>query len=480
MRAHAEVVAEIEALPEGPQIGAFFDFDGTVIAGYSATSFMREQIRRKQLSVRQIVESSRAMAAFGLGNTSFSALMMATTQFLRGTDEAAYRQLGVDLFEKDIARSIYPESRALIETHLRKGHTVAIVTSATPYQVEPAADSLGIRHVMCTQLVVEDGQFTGEVVKPVCFGEGKVLAAESLAQRCGVDLAQSFFYSDSDDDIALLERVGKPRPTNPNRALAAIARRRGWPTRRFTSRGRPKAAEWLRSILATGSMVSSAAASLPVWAITGSKREAQNFTASLFAETASALIGMTLDVRGEENLWKKRPAIFLFNHQSKADFIILAKLLRRDFAGVARKHGKGVPLFNEAMELGGVVLLDLGQPKDAIASMRELAGRVNGENLSVAIAPEGTRSTSTRLGPFKKGAFQLALQSRAPIVPVVIHNAVDVSPKGEFVYRAATVHIDVLPPVDTRKWKKETLDKHMADMRRRFLKALGHTDARPG
>jgi len=473
MRAHADIIAEVEALPEGPEIGAFFDFDGTIIAGYSAMSLLREQIRRRQLSVRQVAESARAMAAFGIGNTSFSALMMATVQFMRGAEEADYRELGMKLFEKDIAKLIYPESRALIEAHLRKGHTVAIISSATEYQVEPAARSLNIPHVRCSQLVVDDGRFTGEVHRPVCFGEGKVLAAESLAQQHGVDLEQSFFYSDSDDDIALLERVGNPRPINPNRRLAAIARKRGWPSRRFISRGRPTTAQWLRSILATASMVSSAAASLPVWALTGSKRDAQNFTSSLFAETASALIGMKLKVRGEENLWKQRPAIFVFNHQSKADFIIIAKLLRRDFAGVARKHGKGIPLFNEAMELGGVVLIDLGQPKEAILAMRELADRVNQQNLSVAIAPEGTRSTSTRLGPFKKGPFQLAIQSGAPMVPIVIHNAVDVAPKGDFVYRSGTVHIDVLPPVETRKWKKASIEKHMVDIRQRFLKTLG-------
>lgn len=476
MRAHADVVAEVKALPEGPQIGAYFDFDGTIIAGYSATAVLREQIRRRELSVRQIVESARAMAAFGIGNTSFSTLMMATTQFMRGIDEAAYRERANKLFEKDIARLIYPESRALIEAHLRKGHTVAIVSSATVYQVEPAARTLNIPHVRCSRLAVADGKFTGDVVEPACFGQGKVLAAESLAQEYGVDLAASFFYTDSDDDIELLERVGNPRPTNPNRALSAIARKRGWPTRRFTSRGRPKVSEWLRSILATASMVSSAAAALPIWALTGSKRDAQNFTSSLFAETASALIGMTLKVHGEENLWKQRPAIFVFNHQSKADFIIIAKLLRRDFAGVARKHGKGLPLFNQAMELGGVVLIDLEQPKEAVATMRALADSVKEQGISVAIAPEGTRSTSTRLGAFKKGPFQLAIQSRAPIVPIVIHNAFDVAPKGEFVYRSGTVHIDVLAPVETRTWKKQSIDRHMADIRRQFLATLGQAD----
>ena len=64
---------------------------------------------------------------------------------------------------------------------------------------------------------------TGGVVRPTCFGPGKVAAAERLAAEEGVDLAQTYFYSDSDDDVELLKRVGKPRPLNPNRKLAAIA-----------------------------------------------------------------------------------------------------------------------------------------------------------------------------------------------------------------------------------------------------------------
>jgi putative phosphoserine phosphatase/1-acylglycerol-3-phosphate O-acyltransferase len=76
-----------------------------------------------------------------------------------------------------------------------KGHTVAIISSATPYQVEPAARDLEIENVLCTYLQVEDGEFTGAVVRPICFGPGKVLAAESLSDKFGADLDKSFFWS---------------------------------------------------------------------------------------------------------------------------------------------------------------------------------------------------------------------------------------------------------------------------------------------
>lgn len=473
MRAHAEVTAEIAKLPEGPETGALFDFDGTIIAGYSGLAIMQEQIRRREMRVRDIVASARAMASFSLGSTGFSAMMVATAQFMRGAAEQDYRELCNELFVKEILKRIYPESRALVDAHLRKGHTVAIVSSATQYQVDPAAQNLNIEHVLCTRLVVEDGKFSGEVVRPTCFGEGKVRAAEELARATGMDLDKTFFYTDSDDDIQLLERVGNPRPTNPNRKLAAIAERRGWPVRRFSSRGRPKATELVRSVLATGSMLTSAASAMPIWALTGSKREAQNFNASIYGDIAAALIGMKLDVRGEENLWVRRPAVFLFNHQSKADFIITAKLLRRNFAGVAQKTPNSAGIFNQVMEFGGVVFIDREDPRSAIRAVQSLAEPIREQGISVCIAPEGTRSLSAKLGAFKRGAFQLAMDAQVPVVPIVIHNSMDVSPKGSFVYRAATVDVDVLPPIDTSTWTKATLREHMNDVRNMYLGALG-------
>ncbi len=231
------LVAEILKQPDGPEIGAFFDFDGTLISGYSASAFLREQIRRGHVSPTELIELLSTMAGFGLGSIGFSALMVAASQFLRGIREDSYARFGEELFESHIARLIYPESRTLVQAHLEKGHTVAIISSATIYQVKPAARELGIEHVLCTELEVEDGVFTGAVVHPTCFGPGKVAAAEMLSEQFGADLDRSFFYSDSYDDIELLERVGNPRPLNPNSKLMSAAERNGWPVRKFGSRG---------------------------------------------------------------------------------------------------------------------------------------------------------------------------------------------------------------------------------------------------
>ncbi len=472
-----QLLQDIENSPRGPQIAAIFDFDGTIIAGYSAIAFVREQIRRGDLSPRDFAELMRAMTSFGLGNLGFSGMMAITAQFMRGIEEDSYHELGQQLYKKQIARLIYPESRALVKAHQAQGHTVAIISSATPYQVEAAAADLGIDHVLCSHLEVKNGKFTGAVVRPTCFGQGKVDAAEALAAKTGADLAASFFYSDSQDDILLLEHVGNPRVLNPSTKLARTARDKHWPMARFGSRGRPSLTQFIRSVAATSSMVSSFIAGLPILALTGSRRDSQNFSFSLFADTATALIGMDITVHGEEHLWSHRPAVFVFNHQSKADVIIIAKLLRRDIAGVGKKEIlKENPIIGKVMELGGVVFIDRANASSAIEAMAPLVDAMRNEGKSVVLAPEGTRTASPTLAPFKKGAFHLAMQAGVPMVPIVIRNAGDVAPKGDFVFRQATVEVEVLPPIDTSTWRVETLNEHVREVRNQFARTLGQPE----
>ena len=84
------------------------------------------------------------------------------------------------------------------------------------------------------------------------------------------------------------------------------------------------------------------------------------------------------------------------------------------------------------------------------------------EGVSIAIAPEGTRSVSYRLGPFKKGAFHIAMQAGVPVVPIVIRNAGELMWRNSFWLRPGTVDVRVLKPIPTHKWKAETIDDHVA------------------
>lgn len=473
-------LAAFRSARRGPRIAALFDFDGTIIAGYSAFALLQERIRRGELSPEELLGTLDAMARYAAGTIGFSGLMTAAAGFMRGVSEERFVRLGEELFEKHIARRIYPETREIIRAHQSKGHTVAIVSSATVYQIAPTARELGVERILCSRYEVTGGRFTGRIVRPLCFGTGKRIAAEALAAELGLDLQRSYFYTDSDDDLELLERVGHPRPLNPNDRLLAVATERGWPVQRFASRGSPGIRDYLRGLSPTPTLVGAFLAGLPIWALTRSARETTNFVFATFGDYAAAIIGIDLDVRGERNLWTARPCIFLFNHQSNADFPIMAKLVRRDFTGIGKKELRDIPVIGRLMQAAGMVFVDRSSTPDAVKAMAPLVDALRHDGKSVCIAPEGSRSLTGRLAPFKKGAFHLAIQARVPIVPVVIHNSADVQPKNEIAMRAATVRVEVLPPVDTSRWRVATLERHVREVRNLFLRRLGQPEEPTG
>ena len=130
-------------------------------------------------------------------------------------------------------------------------------------------------------------------------------------------------------------------------------------------------------------------------------------------------------------------------------------------------------MIGRILEFSGVVLIDRKDTAKAIEAMTPLVETMRIEGKSICMSPEGTRSITPKLAPFKKGAFHLAMQAGVPIVPIVIHNSGDVMPKGDLFYRPATVEVDVLPPVDTSQWSVETIDEHVETVRDMFLKTLG-------
>jgi putative phosphoserine phosphatase/1-acylglycerol-3-phosphate O-acyltransferase len=151
-------------------------------------------------------------------------------------------------------------------------------------------------------------------------------------------------------------------------------------------------------------------------------------------------------------------------------------LIRKDMGGIGKQEIRSIPILGKVMEMAGTVFVDRKNTADAIKAMEPLVDAIRKERRSICIAPEGTRTLSPKLGPFKKGAFHLALQAGVPIVPIVIHNAGDVAPKNEFVMRPASVRVDVLPPVDTSGWSAKTINAHVAEVRAMFLKALGQEE----
>ena len=210
---------------------------------------------------------------------------------------------------------------------------------------------------------------------------------------------------------------------------------------------------------------------LGVWLATRDRRRAIDRTIEAWGRWGTRAAGITLDVAGAEHLERPRPAVYLLNHQSGVDPILLCALLRGGFTAVAKKEIRNNPLLGPAFAFAGVAFVDRD---DRSQALRALAPTVDGllGGLSLAVAPEGTRSPDAAVGEFKKGAFRIAMEAGVPIVPICLHNAGDVLPRGGWLMRPATVRVTVMEPVPTHDWKLERLDEEIARVRRRYLALL--------
>jgi putative phosphoserine phosphatase / 1-acylglycerol-3-phosphate O-acyltransferase len=465
-----DAIAAIEAGPKGPEIGAFFDFDGTLIDGYSAAPYFAERLLRREMSRSEAADIIRTAWRGDLNESEFAEVVGRGITAWAGHREDDLSALWARLFEEKIASRLFPEAWSLVKAHQRMGHTVAIATSATRYQAEPIAEELGIVHVLCTRAMVRDGRLTGAVEGMPLWGSGKAAGVCDFAKAHRIALSASYGYANGNEDIAFLETVGHATAVNPKPALTAAAERNGWQMLRF-SRRRSSAGTLARSVGAYLALTATSLGGVAYAATTGERRRAAEWVSARGSDAMLAMTGVDVEVQGEQHLWAHRPSVFMFNHQSIADGYVLLRLLRRGFTGVAKQEVSHMPLLGQILRALDFAFIDRGATRSAIEAMAPAVDRLR-RGMSVVIAPEGTRSLTPRLGRFRKGAFHIAIEAGVPVVPVVFRNTYEVMRRGSMLFRPATVNVCVLPPIDVTTWKLDDLDRHVADVRALFQRTL--------
>ncbi len=195
----------------------------------SGTEWVRHMRRTGQLPLPHLLRSVGWLLQYKAGLLDFDAMAVQAILPYVGRPVDEVRREVADWYAEHVRPKISRHARAAIEQHRSEGHRVVLLTSATRFVSEPLAADLGVEDILCTEIRIEDGRITGEVERPACYREGKVRKAEAFADVHGIDLAESWFYSDSYTDLPMLERVGRPQVVNPDPRLARVARRRGWP-----------------------------------------------------------------------------------------------------------------------------------------------------------------------------------------------------------------------------------------------------------
>ncbi|QSZ30053.1 hypothetical protein DSL72_004571 [Monilinia vaccinii-corymbosi] len=207
----------------------------------------------------------------------------------------------------------------------------------------------------------------------------------------------------------------------------------------------------------------------------GNYRISQWAVARAFKWTMWLTTGVTFDVQDPHNyLGTTRPAVFIGNHQTELDVLMLGCIFPQYCSVTAKKSLKNVPLLGWFMSLSGTVFIDRGNAKDARQAMAGAATEIRDEKQSVYIFPEGTRSYAKEptLLPFKKGAFHLAVQAGVPVVPIVVACYSDVLHVQSWRFRSGKIPVKVLKPIETKNLTSADVEDLTRDTRELMLKEL--------
>lgn len=223
-----------EAAPLAPSdrpIIAFFDVDNTLMRGASVYYVGREAFRRGLITWRDI-------ALFGWHQFRFLAVgenreHLATARerglgLAKGHSEAALIDMANEMYERDFAPKLWPETVDLTRAHLEKGHEVWLITATPQLVAQVIADRLGLTGAIGTRVEALDGVFTGALDGHVIHGDEKAAVALKFATDRNADLADCWAYSDSSNDVPLLTMVGNRVVVNPDAKLLAHARAHNW------------------------------------------------------------------------------------------------------------------------------------------------------------------------------------------------------------------------------------------------------------
>lgn len=192
------------------------------------------------------------------------------------------------------------------------------------------------------------------------------------------------------------------------------------------------------------------------------------------------MFGVRLELGGLANRDAHGAKILATNHVSLLDLMVYSAAWGEGGTVIYKKEFGKIPLIGRCMRLLGFIAVDRGNPEAARQSMADAATGIRERGLAVWIAPEGTRSRQGGLQEFKMGAFHLAMQTGAPIVPCIMRGVAEVNPIGSFLVRSGTVRVDYLPPVHPEGWNRSNLREKATEVRRLFLRYLPAAEGAKG
>lgn len=208
---------------------AIFDLDNTLLRGDSDHAWGRFLIENRIVDGEEYErENERYYSQYQAGTLDIMEFLAFALHPLAQHDRATLDGWHRQYMQSKVLPMITPAARALVNLHRTNGDTLVIITATNRFITEPIAEEFDIPHLIATEPEVREGRFTGKVAGTPCYREGKVTRLKSWMQQQGQTLQDSWFYSDSHNDLPLLSIVDHPVAVNPDEILDREARKRGW------------------------------------------------------------------------------------------------------------------------------------------------------------------------------------------------------------------------------------------------------------
>ena len=434
---------------------AFFDLDRTLLAGASG-EILSDAMRSAGLSSRTIPGEKLLYRIFNvIGETLPSmALARQAVALAAGKRRDAVQEAAKTAAEP-LAAMVQPFAEHVFATHRKAGRPLVLATT-TPYDlVMPLAEELGLDDVIATQWGVNaDGTYDGTIAGPFVWSAGKLEAVREWAEQHGVDLAESYAYSDSVYDTPLLAAVGNPVVVNPDPRMVVMAAARRWPVLNLD--------------------VSPGVLKIPVVGLELQKLALQ-FSRPAFFPYAR------FDIEGTEHIPAVGAAIVCGNHRSYFDVAAMSMAIARSGRTVrflGKKEVFDAPVIGQIAAAMGGIRVDRGTGSDE--PLQAAADALHGGEM-VAIMPQGTIPRGPAFfDPVLKGrwgAARLATISKAPVIPVGMWGTEHVWPRSSRLPNVLnitdppTVQIRVGEPVELKHASLEADTKRIMKAITRLLPA---------
>jgi len=209
---------------------AIFDLDETLIATDSGSAWIEYLVEQGLADDSFVARDVEYMERYNAGELSMEEYMAFSLQPLRGRTAAELAELMPAFVEQKIARHIYPQAAPLLAELRDSGHRILIISATVSFVVEAIARYLDVAEVLAIDVEYDsEGRITGNTAGVLSFREGKVIRLQQWLEQTGESLQDARFYSDSINDLPLLEFVDQPFATNPHPRLLPVAQQQGWP-----------------------------------------------------------------------------------------------------------------------------------------------------------------------------------------------------------------------------------------------------------